>query len=483
MHQVRRTIFENPTSRSDSDGKVLPILVYSSAMAAIIIILFLYETTQLYNIAGFFLLPVLGFLMYFTSVVLCIVLRVLVKIKPRCYITAIAKYHSVINVVLALLWILSLGTSIYSIICTIVRVQCAMEDLPDRQIHIAIGAYYIIKASFMLIQTILLSKFSKVRLKHTKLIQCFFVVILLTNTTAWIFNISHVQNITSVNSTHCYWNTPLSTKVIVPLHTIMLSIEQEYNILSVCVILSLFLRNTWDTYYSSSGDIQHNASTHWREVWKPSKRLVIFSIMSVLLNLPTLVICEMRNSIPYTSEYATIMLNIFLIFTILYGFHILRQIKQYYLNKEVLFDYFFDNDVVYIVCTSGAIMYAAIGISLGRFSRGIFDIKTIKYTLFLFENYYQTLFILYLKKFRGEFYKRLQFVLVFLLVSNLKTWLIFQFLIYSLSYSNGNEVLGPLHPAAKHTLYTLICIYRFQSCIYLYQFYKKERYEQTLPNF
>lgn len=76
------------------------------------------------------------------------------------------------------------------------------------------------------------------------------------------------------------------------------------------------------------------------------------------------------------------MLNIFLLLITFYGFHILREINQNPLNKEVLFDNFFDNDVVYILCTSGAIVYAAIGIFVTPFDSGTSDIKTINYTLF-----------------------------------------------------------------------------------------------------
>lgn len=37
-----------------------------------------------------------------------------------------------------------------------------------------------------------------------------------------------------------------------------------------------------------------------------------------------------------------------------------------------------------------------------------------------------------------------------LLFSNLTTWFVFQFWIYTIPYSNGDEILWPLHQAPKH---------------------------------
>lgn len=159
---------------------------------------------------------------------------------------------------------------------------------------------------------------------------------------------------------------------------------------------------------------------------------------------------------------------------IFYGFYILRRITQYVRNSEVQPEYFFDNDLIYILCTAGDIVYATIGMSLRRSDRGTIDVKTIKNTIYIMEFYYQTIFILNMKKVREKCNNKLQFVLVFLIFSNISTWLAFQFWLYSISYSDSDEILGPLHPAIKHTLYILICIYRFQSCIYLYQFYKND---------
>lgn len=68
-------------------------------------------------------------------------------------------------------------------------------------------------------------------------------------------------------------------------------------------------------------------------------------------------------------------------------------------------------------------------------------------------NYYHTIFILYMKKYIGKWKNKLQFVLFILLLllfSNLTTWFVFQFWIYTISYSNGDEILWPLHQAPKH---------------------------------
>lgn len=462
--------FENSTKKNGDDDYLLPILLSTSVIAAAVIFSFLYETTPLNSVLGLIFLPVFGFVMYLTAIIFCITWKVLDK---RYYFMSKADYHSVIDLVLTFLWILSLGNSVYSIFTTIVRVQCAIEDVPARKTHIAIGAYRIIQTSFMFVQNTVLSDFSKLRLKQTKLIQCTVVITLLTNAIPWIANIANIQRITSVNSTHCYWNTHISTKIIIPLQTVMLSTEQEYCFLSAYLISSLFLSKHWRTCSFSSCDIDHKKFSIWRSM-KPSRGLIISSIISFLLHLPCFVIFVMREPKPNMWTWAITITNTISLLIIFYGIYILRRITQNVRNSEVQPDYFFDNDLIYILCTAGAIVYATIGMSLRRSDRGTFDMETIKYTIYIMENYYHTIFILNMKKVREKYNNKLQFVLVFLLFSNISTWLAFQFWLYSISYSDSDEILGPLHPAIKHTLYILICIYRFQSCIYLYQFYKND---------
>lgn len=298
MLQERCPNFGNPPSRYDHDDNGLSVLVSTSVIAATVVVIFLYETTRLYDVTGYILLPVLGFMLYVTSVIFWIVLKVLVRSRPSSYIRSTSKYHSVINLVLTFLWISSLSSFVFSMFSTVVHVQCAIQDLPDRLTQIADGSYRVMKATFMLIQTIVLSELSKLRLKRTKLIQGCFLFILLTNTSAWIYNVSHAEKLTSVNSTLCYWNTSLSTKFIIPLHTIMLSVEQEYNFLSVCVISSFFLSNHRMIYLSSCDSDPRNHLTSCR-LKMPSRRLVIYSVVTLLLHLPSIVILVLRKSLGY----------------------------------------------------------------------------------------------------------------------------------------------------------------------------------------
>lgn len=451
------------------------ILISTSLMAATAVVIYMYETTKLYDIAGYILLPVLVLMMYLASVIFWISLCVLVKTQPRSYRTTSPKEKSVINLVLIFLWILGLGAIFYSILNTIVYVQCSFEDLSTRKTHITNSAYRAIQAVFTIVQTIVLSSISKLNLRRTKLIQCFFVVILLTNTSAWIYNISIIQKPISLNSTHvfrCYWNTQTATKLISPIHPIMFAIEQEYNFLSVCVIVSLFFGKNWDTVNFNFTERQHRPS------WKPSGRFVTYSIVSFIFQIPSVVIFVLRKTynnqtLSNAWEQTTMFRNSTLLLIIWYGFHILRRMDRGSYRKNVEFDSFLDNDVVYIICASGTIMYAALGVAEHN-HRGSFDEKAMKYSLFMIETFYQTIFLLYLKRFERKCYTKLYFVIIFLLFSNMITWIFFQFWIYDISYSNTNEVLGPLYPAARQTLYIFICFYRFQSFIYLFKFYKQE---------
>lgn len=253
--------FEKSAKTYDNDDYLLPKLISTSVIAAAVMFSFLYEKTPLNKVLGFILYPVLGFVIYLTSMILCIIFKVLVKRKPSCYLLSKAKYHSVIDLVLTFLWILSLGTSVYCIFTTIVRVECAIADVSARKTHIAVCAYRIIQTAFMFVQNTVLSDLSKLRLKRTILIQCVIVVTLLTNAMAWIANTANIQNLTSVNPTHCYWNMQISTKIIIPLHTVILSIEQEYCFLSAYLISNLFFSKQWRTCSFFSCDIDHKNFT------------------------------------------------------------------------------------------------------------------------------------------------------------------------------------------------------------------------------
>lgn len=206
-----------------------------------------------------------------------------------------------------------------------------------------------------------------------------------------------------------------------------------------------------------------------RPSWKPSGRFVTYSIVSFIFQIPSVVIFVLRKTynnqtLSNAWEQTTMFRNSTLLLIIWYGFHILRRMDRGSYRKNVEFDSFLDNDVVYIICASGTIMYAALGVAEHN-HRGSFDEKAMKYSLFMIETFYQTIFLLYLKRFERKCYTKLYFVIIFLLFSNMITWIFFQFWIYDISYSNTNEVLGPLYPAARH---------RFQSFIYLFKFYKQE---------
>lgn len=74
-------------------------------------------------------------------------------------------------------------------------------------------------------------------------------------------------------------------------------------------------------------------------------------------------------------------------------------------------------------------------------------------------NYYHTIFILYMKKYIEKCKNQLQFVLFILLLllfSNLMTWFVFQFWKYTISYSNSDEILWPLHQAPKHNKFRML---------------------------
>lgn len=410
------------------------ILISTSIMVATAVVIYVYESTRLYDVIGYLLLPVFMFIMYLTSVIFWISLKVLVKTRRNSYVTTCAKEKYVINLVLIFLWILGVGAIFYSILNTIVYVQYPFEDVSTRKTHIANSAYRAIQVVFIMVQTIVLSDIYKLHLRRTKLIQCFFVVILLTNTNAWIYNISIIQKPISLNSsytTSCYWNTQTETKLLGLLHPVMFDIEQEYNFLSVCVILSLFFGNPWKTV-----GIDYTERRH-RQSWKPSRRFVISSFVSFLVQLPSIIIFLLSElySIQTLSNALdlAVMLNsgtLLLIF--LYGFHTLRQMNPDPYKKEVQSDCFFDNDAVYICCASAFIMYAAIGVSKHIY-RGSFDPVVMKYTLILIETFYQTIFTLYLKLFKGKCYKKLYFVLIFLLSSNMITWIYDQFWMYYIS--------------------------------------------------
>lgn len=61
--------FENSTKKNGDDDYLLPILLYTSVIAAAVIFSFLYETTPLNSVLGLIFLPVFGFVMYLTAII------------------------------------------------------------------------------------------------------------------------------------------------------------------------------------------------------------------------------------------------------------------------------------------------------------------------------------------------------------------------------------------------------------------------------
>lgn len=454
-----------PQYEASYDGdSVSSIVVSTSVMAAVCVLLNSYENTWLYDVIDHSLLPVLRSAMGVFSIVFWIILWVLVKVKPGSYVTSHSRDHAAINFVLTLLWILSLGASVYFILSTIIDVQCAIEDLPSRKFYIASSVYRIIQPIFMLIQTIVMTEISKLGLRQSRLIRGFFLVILLTNLSSWLYNISSLQN---KMSSKCFWSEEIATLVIDIMNPITLPMEQVYNFLSVCVTLSFFLSGHWAI--PSAG---HQTNSAQGPNWT-SRNLVIYFALSILLSMPSFVIFVLRktfNQYTYSNvwQLTTMFSNSVLILAMFYGFHCMRKMERKSFNPENPYN-FFINDSIFIVCACGNFTFSALGICFECY-RGASLISAVKYDLFMTETYYQTIFILCLKDIKGECYEMLQFVVIFLLFSNLMNWLFFQFWIFSISHSNTNEVLGSLYPVAKHLLYTVICFYRLQSFIYLYMF-------------
>ncbi|XP_062580666.1 uncharacterized protein LOC134242583 [Saccostrea cucullata] len=473
---------------------MLSVIATTSFIAAVVVFVDLYENTWLYESVGHILIPVFRSATKLIASIFWIISWILVRTHLRSNISIASTSSSrfVISLVLVLLWIFGLGATFSSILSAIANIQCALQNSGTsvRQTYIVNGVCRIGQPLFVLIQTIVLSRISRFHLTFNRTVHWFLIFILLTNTGAWVYNISLLNRKISFSQnsstfTFCYWKTDIATKAIIPLHPILVPLEQEYNFLSICVILTITLHSHW-TYklrstknihaiLVSSSSIVHEGRKQYKGI---TKREILYMIVSIFCFLPAIVVTILRrisNSEMLTNDWqlTVIFPNVIIIACIFRGFHIVQRLKKTLLSCDILLDNFLDNDAIYIVCASGNFIYYALAVAFAYYGIEIWTV-VLKYVLGLVEVYYQTIFILYLKRFKSQCYLRLPFVIIMLLISNMVMWVYFQFWIFYVSYSNTDEVWGTLHPAARQVLYTFICFYRFQSFISLYRIYKSD---------
>lgn len=399
-------------------------------------------------------------------------------------------------------------TMINYFLCIIVDINCYRQneiELPAYKLkrnyfYLISGIGRFIEIVFFLVQMVSVRFLSAFQLRRSLLVHYFLSVILLNNVASYLFNAFkliydmfqnekqfHYQSINgNVTTRTCYWTSTLITQFLQPLNGIIIPMQQEYYIISICFIVSMFPRisnveqddlekTVEEDFYRSLPDTTGKETIQCR-----NRRLdILVSSLAVAMFIPGIVVLLMRQkssddriNLFVAWQWCLTFPNLVLITVILAAFHVLRKVDAAESMKERNRGYLMNNDTFYIVSSIGVFFFNSFGLvySITMNEPGA---STARFVLLMIQIHYQTIFIISLKTKGLRGVKKIQRVLLFLLFPNFLCWIFDEFfsLFPHFDYSYEKAV-GPTWSSVRQTILPLASFYRFQSFVFLYRLWK-----------
>lgn len=399
-------------------------------------------------------------------------------------------------------------TMINYFLCIIVDINCYRQneiELPAYKLkrnyfYLISGIGRFIEIVFFLVQMVSVRFLSAFQLRRSLLVHYFLSVILLNNVVSYLFNAFkliydmfqnekqfHYQSINgNVTTRTCYWTSTLITQFLQPLNGIIIPMQQEYYIISICFIVSMFPRisnveqddlekTVEEDFYRSLPDTTGKETIQCR-----NRRLdILVSSLAVAMFIPGIVVLLMRQkssddriNLFVAWQWCLTFPNLVLITVILAAFHVLRKVDAAESMKERNRGYLMNNDTFYIVSSIGVFFFNSFGLvySITMNEPGA---STARFVLLMIQIHYQTIFIISLKTKGLRGVKKIQRVLLFLLFPNFLCWIFDEFfsLFPHFDYSYEKAV-GPTWSSVRQTILPLASFYRFQSFVFLYRLWK-----------
>lgn len=501
------TVGNSLGDNGQKDGHVSSVLLGTSFTAILFAFFREYiNPTLWYSRNQYPIVLIIIFVLSVISIFSWVTLCVLAKYQRKMYLGD-QRNDPVSKLVHIFYGIFGVVTMIDQFLCIIVDINCYRQneiELPANKLKrnyfyliSVIGRF--IEIVFFLVQMVSVRCLSAFQLRRSLLVHYFLSVILLTNVASYLFNAfklmydmfqseKHFEN-RSINSNvttrTCYWTSTL-TQFLQPLNGIIIPMQQEYYILSICFIVSMFPRmsnverddleiTVEENFYRSLPDETGKQTIQFR-----NRRLdILVSSLAVAMFIPGIVVLlvrqkssDDRKNLFVAWQWCLIFPNIVLVMVILAAFYVLRKVDAVEFMKERNRGYLMNNDTFYIVSSVGVFFFNSFGLvySLAMNEPGV---STARFVLLMIQVLYQTIFIISLKTKGLRGVKRIQRVLLFLLFPNFLYWVFDEFFTLFPHFDDSYEkAVGPTWPSVRETILPLARFYRFQSFVFLYRLWK-----------
>lgn len=504
MLTVGNSVGEN----GEKDGYVSSILLGTSATAILFAFFREYiNPTLWYSRNQYPIVLIIIFVLDLMSIFFWVILCVLAKFQATVFLGD-PRNDPLSKLVSILYGIFGVGTMIENLLCIIVDIICYRQNEIELPAHKLQQNYFylisvigrFIEIAFFLVQMVSIRCLSAFQLKRNLLVYYFLSVILLTNVASYLLNAfklmyemfrieeqyENQSNNGNVTSRTCYWTSTLITHFLQPLKGIIIPMEQEYFLLTICFIVSMFPRIS----NVEQDDFEITVEKHFHRPLSDTtgkqtcqfrnRRLdILVSFLAVAMFIPGVVVLLMRQesskdriNLFVAWQWCVIFPNLVLVTVIFAAFHVLRTVDAVESMKERNRGYLMNNDTAYIVSSVGVFFFNSIGLiySIAMNEPGV---STIRFLLLMIQIHCQTVFIISLKTKGLGGIKKLQRVLLFLLFPNFLCWIFDDFfsLFPHFDYSY-EKIVGSTWPSVRQTILPVASFYRFQSLVFLYRLWK-----------
>ena len=497
---------EEETERKD--GHITSILLVTS-FSAIVFACFgeqsfihpkwLFSTSE-YTIAQLIMLVLL-----LLSLLIWILLCCVAKYRASSCLS-VPRNDPVSCVVCILYGIFGFGTMIVHFLTSIIEIGCYKEN----GVYAVSATGRVLHVVFLCVQIISIWHFSRFQFKRNLLMNYSLSVILFTNVVLFLFiSFGNVYGIVPPEKTDaiyttysnrtkdsCYWESPIAIHFLLPLNGVMFALQQEYYLLSICLITSMFpsirsIPNVNRNHVVGIGNTDDINQPQTVIKVKQRRQLhigcknILMALSSTAVFVPGLVVliiketCSFNDSLFFIWPLCVALPLPSVIVVMMVGFHFLRKADKVEIISENNNGYLMDNDAIFIMSAVGVIVRKCIVLFFSTtVHHATVNVNALSFILDILQINYQTIFIISLKNINIKRVKALQYVVLCLMLPNCLWWMYDRFLSLKPDLNEANEsMIGLSWYSLRQTFLPLSGFYRFQAFVLLYRLWKRWKSE------
>lgn len=430
------------------------------------------------------------YVLTFFSIASLVSLLLILKYEPSGYMDPVEIKDPVSKMLNVFLFLFVIGIVLYELINIIIDLQCYIEvyNLESSGNYLLSTFGRVAEATFAILQFVVIAKISDKRLRRKIATYYSMSTIILTNVSMWFFTLFRLMygyisklpvNLTphASETEMCYWNSSIRSDILQPMNGILIPVQQEYSLICICILATMFpgYNLPRQTPYERCTHDDRKTDFIIGSCSLTVTKKVLISVFSVLIFLPGTVVSFMREFKDTTFqiewEYCATMPVFVLICLIFRGFHLIKT-EMDSINESRIIGNILNNDILFLISSCGQF---ANDVALIFYSvqTGAPYMRIIKSLLFILQVFYQTVFILILKRLPASQYRPVYGVLLSLLIGNLILWAFNDVQAFIIS-SSDDDMVGFRNDStpARQAIFSLVCFYRFQSFVSLYRFCK-----------